>query len=673
MCGIAGLLSSEPIDLTALGAMLSLLRHRGPDDEGLVAFTRAGAAALAGDDTHASALTRTVAYAPRAHHAQWAAQGEQTRFALGHRRLSIIDLSPLGHQPMSWRDRCWIVYNGEVFNYLEMRADLERDGYVFTSQSDTEVLLAGYDRWGTGLLDRCNGMWAFALYDLRERTLLLARDRFGVKPLYYRVSGDGRRLSFASEIKAFTALPDWSPRVSGQHAFDFLAWGIQDHTDGTMFDGVFQLPPGHLVQLRLDETHGLMAPLPSRLPAVRWYELASKRVQVPDTFEAAAARYRELFLDAVRLRMRADVPLGSCLSGGLDSSSIVCAVRAELDAIGSTVPQPTFSSCSEILEVDEREFIREVSGTPGIDSRLIFPDGAELMRRVDDLVRIQDEPFGSSSIFAQWSVFRAARDAGVTVMLDGQGADEQLAGYHGFLGARLAGLLAGGRLSEFGVELAAARALHGYGATKVVEYLVANLVPGLIRPLGAARGMTQMRRDWIDVKRLGARDVDPFVALGARATSVRGLSLAQMGGSNLQMLLHWEDRNSMASSIEARVPFLDYRLVEYTLSLPDNFKLSRGITKRALRNGMQGLVPPKILERIDKKGFLTAEEHWMKGAQRADFAARVDQAIDACGGVLTPRMRDVFTAVADGRAPFSFHVWRAVSFGAWVSTFNIRI
>lgn len=673
MCGIAGIIGAQPIDVAELARMLRCMRHRGPDDEGLVVFPQGLPVALAGDDTTDLGEMGGLRYRPVAHHAHWNRPGESTCLALGHRRLSIIDLSPLGHQPMSYMDRYWIVYNGEVFNYLELRRELESEGYRFISNSDTEVLLAGYDHWGAGLLDRCNGMWAFAILDTAKRTLFLARDRFGVKPLYYWVSGEGRQLAFSSEIKAFAELAGWSPSVSAQQAFDFLAWGVQDHTEATMFAGVMQLPPGCHLTFQLNAAFALESRLPRKLAVQRWYDLSMKRVPVPATFDEASIAYREIFLDAVRLRMRSDVPLGSCLSGGLDSSSIVCAVRAELDARGGALHQPTFSSCSEVPEVDEREFVSVVTAIPGVDSNLIFPDGAELFRRLDEIVRVQDEPFGSSSIFAQWSVFRAARNAGVTVMMDGQGADEQLAGYHGFLGARLAGLLAGGRLRELVAELRAASNLHGYGASKVAEYLVANLLPSLIRPLGSARGMTQMRRDWINVSRLGADDSDPLVAVGARALSVRDLSLAQMGGSNLQMLLHWEDRNSMASSIEARVPFLDYRLVEFTLGLPDEFKISRGVTKRVLRTAMRGLVPDKILNRIDKKGFLTAEEHWMKGPMRAEFGSRIDEAVELSNGVLTGEMRRVFESVAEGRSPFSYHVWRAICFGAWLKAFNVRI
>lgn len=653
--------------------MGDLIRHRGPDDEGIVIFPAQGPVCLAGDDTPSFQDVAPLPYRPTAHRREWFGERPATYLALGHRRLSIVDLSPLGHQPMSYLDRYWTVYNGEVFNYVELREELEQDGYTFRSHSDTEVILAGYDKWGLDLLDRCNGMWSLAIYDRVAKTLLLARDRFGVKPLYYHVTADGGSLAFSSEIKSFSALADWRPRLAPQPAFDFLAWGIQDHGDETMFKEVYQLPPGHYALLQLDDLGRLTSPLPARIPVTQWYDLSRKRVEVPEDFETAATAYRELFLDAVRLRMRADVPLGSCLSGGLDSSSIVCSVRAELDAIGATLPQKTFSSCSEFRAVDEREFIDEVVRHNNVESTLIFPSGDELFERLDELVWLQDEPFGSASVFAQYCVFRAARENGVTVMLDGQGADEQLAGYHGFLGARLAGLLRGGKLGEFSRELGAVHRLHGYGASKFAQYLIANLAPGTIRPLGAARGMTQMQRGWIDIEKLGAVDRDPLLPLGGRATSVRDLSLAQMGGANLQMLLHWEDRSSMAHAIEARVPFLDYRLVEFVLNLPDTFKLQDGITKRVLRRSMNGIVPEKIVNRIDKKGFLTAEEYWMKGANADDFKRGVDAALEAAGGIFTSDMKEVLQRVTSGKAPFSFHVWRAISFGAWLRKFDVQL
>jgi asparagine synthase (glutamine-hydrolysing) len=673
MCGIVGLVQTYPIDLRHVTGMADLLRHRGPDDEGFVLFAAQGPVCLAGDDTASFAGMEALPYRPTAHHREWSSGGSPSFLAMGHRRLSIVDLSPFGHQPMSYLDRYWIAYNGEVFNYVELREELREHGYQFRSGSDTEVLLAGYDKWGVGLLDRCNGMWSMAIYDRKTKALLLARDRFGIKPLYYHVGSDGRSLAFASEIKAFAALPDWRRQIAPQPVFDFLAWGIQDHGEETMFSGVYQLPLGHYALLSLGSDDRLTQPLPQRLATVRWYDVATKRRDAPASFEQAAAEFHDLFLDAVRLRMRADVPLGSCLSGGLDSSSIVCSVRAQLEAIGATNPQKTFSSCSEFPEIDEREFIAEVTRNAAIEPTQVFPTGEELFERLDELVWTQDEPFGSASIFAQWCVFRAAREHDVVVVLDGQGADEQLAGYHGFLGAQLAGLARSGRTGEFLREFGATRRLHGYGPTRFAEYMVANLMPGSIRSLGALRGMTQMRRDWINVGSLGADDRDPFVPLGARALSVRDLSLAQMNGSNLQMLLHWEDRNSMAHSIEARVPFLDYRLVEFNLNLPDAFKLQNGITKRVLRSGMQGMVPQKILNRVDKKGFLTAEEHWMKGALAGAFAERIDETIALAGDIITPAMRDVLARVSSGKANFSYHIWRVVCFGAWLKRFNIKV
>lgn len=673
MCGIAGLVQSESIDLRSFRRMLDLLSHRGPDDEGFVVFSARGPICLGGDDTVSFDPIDELPYRPVAHISDFTREYLPAYLIMGHRRLSIVDLSPFGHQPMSYANRYWIVFNGEIFNYIELREELKCAGYHFRTNSDTEVILAGYDKWGESLLDRCNGMWALAIYDCQTRRLFLARDRFGIKPLYYHVSSNGRSLAFASEIKAFSALPDWHSEIASQPVFDFLAWGVQDHGPETMFRNVYQLPPGHFVSIPLGTSDRLTQPLARILPTTCWYDLRSKRQVVPAGFGQAAERFREIFFDAVRLRMRADVPLGSCLSGGLDSSSIVCAVRSELQELAPASRQKTFSSCSVAREVDEREFISEVTKNTSIDETHVFPDGEEFLDRLDDLVWTQDEPFASGSIFAQWCLFRAAREQGVTVVLDGQGADEQLAGYHGFLGARLAGLIRAGDFNQFISEFSAVRQLHGYTLRKLASYFLANLAPGSIRPLGALIGMSQMTRHWIDVKALGAVDRDPFVPLGARTTSVRSLSLAQMAGSNLQMLLHWEDRNSMAHSIEARVPFLDYRLVEYTLNLPEVFKLDKGITKRVLRKSMQGIVPDKVLSRIDKKGFLTPEEHWLKRDYRSEFAERLDEAVALSNGIIRPSMRSVFSRVASDRAGFSHHIWRVICFGAWLKKFNVKI
>lgn len=592
--------------------------------------------------------------------------------ALGHRRLAIVDVSHAGHQPMCSADgRCWIVYNGEVYNHIELRLELEELGVSFRSHSDTEVMLAAYQQWGEACLARFNGMFSFLLYDRDRETLFAARDRFGVKPLYYWVSPQGL-VAFASEIKQFTVLPGWQAKVNGQRAYDFLNWALTDHTDETLFAGVFQLRGGQALKLKLGEIQSSPPPGGSRLPVYNWYELKPRPFS--GTAAEAAEGFRQRLFDSVRLRLRADVPTGSCLSGGLDSSSIVCVMNRLLEEAGAHELQKTFSACAEVKRFDEREFIDEVVRQTGVDAHYVYPDLANLFAVCEKLTWHQDEPFGSTSIYAQWEVFKLAADNQVKVMLDGQGADEQLAGYHPYFGLRLARLLRTGRWLAFAREVRAIRELHGYPLSWPLQQVLNSLLPESVRqPLRKLAGKpTTLAPSWLNMSRLQAQAADPLLANGAaKARSVAELSHAQLTATNLQMLLHWEDRDSMAHSIESRVPFLDYRLVEFVLGLPEEFKISDGVTKRVMRDGMQGILPEMIRNRMDKLGFVTPEEVWLREKNPDQFRAVLREAVDASQGILNDSACDLLEKMIAGQMPFNFLIWRMISFGKWMKVFSV--
>ena len=671
MCGIGALYSHRSdVRLETLRALQKSVRHRGPDDEGIVCFHGANLAPVAygGADTPDGAYAAALPYSPA--HGKPSAEG--VSLALAHRRLSILDLSPAGHQPMCTPDRdCWIAYNGEIYNYLELREELKSLGQVFTSQSDTEVILAAYRAWGRDCLARFNGMFAFLMFDRAKRRLFAARDRFGVKPLYYWTSPEGL-IAFASEIKQFTVLPGWRARVNGQRAYDFLNWGLSDHTDETLYDGVFQLRGGEALDLELsgNSPHGATG---SRLPVYRWYEMR------PRTFKGSLVdsgrEFRRLLTDSVRLRLRADVPVGSCLSGGLDSSSIVCVMNGLLREQNAHAQQKTFSACATVKRFDERDYIDEVVRHTGTDAHYIYPLLDELFPLLDRITWHQDEPFGSTSIYAQWHVFRLAAENRVKVMLDGQGADEQLAGYHGFFGARYSGLLRGLRWLVLLRDTRAAQALHGYPALLNFKYAVNGLLPEWLRqPLRRLAGRPVNNVPWLDMAALRAESVDPFRrAAPDSSISVAAMSRGQLTATSLPMLLHWEDRDSMAHSVEARVPFLDYRLVEFVLGLPEDHKIADGITKRVLRESMRGVLPEKVRTRVDKLGFATPEEVWLREEGTAHFRKALRESVDASGGVLKPDASRLLDEVVEGRQPFSFLVWRLISFGAWMRVFSVRV
>jgi asparagine synthase (glutamine-hydrolysing) len=667
MCGIAGFISNHPQPAAPIQQMNDLVRHRGPDDEGFVMFRDLATAPLVagGSDTPEPSWRAEAPYAPNKRIEQVA--DIPVQIAFGHRRLSIIDLSPFGHQPLCYLNgRYWITYNGEIYNFIELRVELESLGHRFLSQSDTEVILAAYAQWGSDCLHRFNGMWAFAICDTQQQEVFLARDRFGVKPLYYWVAPGGA-FCFASEIKQFTAFPRWSARVSPQRAYDFLVWGLTDHTDETLFGGVYQLQAGYFIKLKVA---GWSADETGKLPVQKWYDLTP--ADFSGSFDDAAVELKKLLKDSVRLRLRADVPVGSCLSGGLDSSSIVCLMNLLLNEQGAAARQKTFSACADVKRFDERDWIDEVVRATGVDAHYVYPSLQSLFQESSSITWRQDEPFGSTSIYAQWCVFRLAAENGVKVMLDGQGADELLAGYDGFFTARFADLLLKGKWLRLWREICATENIHGRSKSRSLSTAAGALLPSSIRIfLRKLLRNNDVDPQWLNLLTLGAIAVNPIDNLSDYAISIQSLSYSQLTATNVQMLLHWEDRNSMAHSVESRVPFLDYRLVEFGLGLPEAFKLSDGITKRVLREGMSGVLPDRIRNRMDKLGFVTPEEVWIKERARDLFRAKLQKAVDSSQGILSVKSIDAFDEMTEGQTPFGFLFWRMINFGEWMEAFSV--
>jgi asparagine synthase (glutamine-hydrolysing) len=368
------------------------------------------------------------------------------------------------------------------------------------------------------------------------------------------------------------------------------------------------------------------------------------------------------------------VPVGSCLSGGLDSSSIVCIMNGLLREKDAHALQKTVSACADVKRFDERDYIDEVVRHTGTDARYVYPSLGELFQLNDRITHHQDEPFGSTSIYAQWHVFRLAAEGSIKVMLDGQGADEQLAGYHNYFAPRFGRLLRSGRWPTLLRELHSARDLHGYSLSWGMKQALNNVLPEFVRqPLRRLAGKPAVAAPWLDMDKLGAAPRDPFLAAGAaKAGSIQAMSLAQLAATSLPMLLHYEDRDSMAHSIEARVPFLDYRLVEFTTGLPDELKLAAGITKRALREGMRGILPERIRTRMDKLGFVTPEEVWVKQQGSELFRTRLRETIDVSGGIVGHGALDHFERTVSGQQHFDFLLWRVISFGTWMKVFGLR-
>jgi len=655
VCGIVAIFGPN-ISLesrTQISTIVDYIQYRGPEDKGFAFFAQS-------QDNPEKVFGADLIYSTVQVDSCNAHKNEKV--TLAHCRLSIIDLSPAGHQPMSYGDdRYWIVYNGEVYNYRELREELEALGHQFKSHTDTEVVLASYAQWGKECLHRFNGMWAFIIFDTETGTVFASRDRFGVKPLYYWFSPEGF-LAFASEIKQFTVLPGWSAVLNRERAYDYLTFGLIDHTHETLFKDVFQVRGGEAVEFSAHD-------VPPTLPVYKWYTLEVKKFQ--GTPEEAAATFRELLSDAVRLRLRSDVPIGSCLSGGLDSSSIVCLVNDILKESGDQSVQRTFSAFSHEKRVDESSFVKEVVACRKIESLSVYPEMDDLFRELDDIIWHQDEPFDSTSIFAQWNVFRLASQNHVKVMLDGQGADEMLGGYHYFFGIHFAGLLSKLKFFTLFKEIQAAQELHRYRVRDDLGRIVYYTLPGSFRGImGRILPQHGDAEDWFNLGSLVKHPgKSPFAEISCD-DPFTDQCYSRLLTTNLPALLHWEDRNSMAFSIESRVPFLDYRVVEFSLSLPAEYKLHKGITKKVLRDAMKGQLPEKIRNRQDKLGFATPEEEWIH-RDPGIWRKALEESITDSGGLVKLAALERFDEVIRGERPFTQHIWRAICLGTWMRKFNV--
>lgn len=593
---------------------------------------------------------------------------------LAHRRLAIIDTSVQAAQPMcDAGGRYWIVYNGEVYNYRELRSELETLGRRFATQSDTEVILAAYAEWGETCLDRFVGMFAFVLYDSQMQRIFAARDRFAIKPLYYLVRGHG--LAFASEIKQLLRVPGFVPRMNLPRLYDFLSTGITDHTAETTFADVRQLRNGECLTVDL-HTFRWTDPLPVR----RWYRLPQSGT-IECSADEAARRFRELLTDSVRLHLRSDVPVGSCLSGGLDSSAIVSLIDRQFRLDGSQAAVNTVSACYEERAVDERPFMRAVNAATRSAPHYVFPKPEDAFGRAEQITWHQDEPYGSTSIFAQWCVFEEAKRQEIKVMLDGQGADEQLAGYHGGFGYHLASLLRSGRWMALARTMWERRQFHGVTLRQQIRALVGPILPGRLAGLLARSRQTLVEHDWLASGRFRG-DAFPANTFGAMLRAeglgpirdIGDLCVAMTQATNLPMLLHYEDRNSMAHSVEARVPFLDHRLVEFSIGLGARHKIVGGTTKFVLRQAMAGVMPDVVCRRRDKIGFATPELEWFRGPLRRSLEVAVEDVLSGYPGLLnTGGTRLLVKEMLDGSRPIDFRLWRIVNVGIWGRVFNVNL
>jgi asparagine synthase (glutamine-hydrolysing) len=609
LCGIAGIVarrSSRNLRDT-IAAMTARVRHRGPDGEGTC---------------------------------------QHGRVALGHRRLAIIDLSSLGGQPMEYADgRYAITYNGEIYNHKELRVELEKAGYSFRSNTDTEVVLAAYDAFGPECLSQFNGMWAFAIHDRVENTVFAARDRFGVKPFYYVMTDEC--FAFGSEIRQLLPLlPSVQPNPRA--VSEFILTGTCVQSKETFFQEVLALLPGHYLCYHLATDECVIT---------RYYNLLQR---IPENPERPAGRglddWREIFEDSVRLRMRSDVTVGTCLSGGLDSSSIAL-VAARMYRESTNMPLAAVTGISEDLRNNEEVFAREVVAAGALKWIRTRPTYEDFCTALPSAVANQEEPFNSPSGFMQHFVMRAARENGVTVLLGGQGGDETLLGYDRYYPAYCAMLWREGGIHAVlrGLREAVRRNTN-MSVSRMVAFCACGLSPTLrywyYRYRSGYMAERPDRPKWID-------------SFAEACGDFRSLQALEIETTSLPTLLRYEDKTSMAFGVETRLPFLDYRLVECSVAMPPVHKIHNGWMKWALREAMSDLLPPDIAWRPDKIGFDAPTELWLsRHAQVMATAVR--------GSQLVRRFCDIERLMRRYFQLDRNEQWRLYNLALWEETFHVQ-
>ncbi|MFQ5444066.1 MAG: asparagine synthase (glutamine-hydrolyzing), partial [Nitrospinales bacterium] len=534
--------------------------------------------------------------------------------------------------------------------------------YRFNSTSDTEVILHAYEEWDLKCLDKFCGMFAFAIWDQRKNRLFCARDRFGMKPFYYFFNGDS--FLFASEIKQLFFSKSVMKEPNDIMIYDYLVHGFTDHSSETMFKHIRQLPPAHYLTLDLHK------PVKAIEPNSYWKLTDFSTVATNLSPEKYSEQFFELFSRSVRQHLRSDVRVGSCLSGGIDSSSIVCLIHSILNDTPSPSRQLTFSSISVDKNYDEQEYSNAVVKQTGAQNHTVFPNLNEVLNETDRMLDYHDEPFGSSSHFAQWCLFREIGNNNLSVILDGQGADEILAGYHSCLGSFFLQRIKEMRLALLFQEVNQCKALHGYKGDQILKFIISSLA---IHTLGPRLAFLRPPPKWIGSEFYHqARRKSKHHDFNFSNNTLNNF-LSYLIHFNLGALLRSEDRNSMAHSVEARLPFLDHRLVEFMFSAPMDQKINNGWTKVILRNAMKDHIPEKIRLRKDKMGFVTSEQQWISSIpQKTIDDLLFSRPMKESGYIDVKQTSKELRTIIHGNKPFNFLPWRILSLSIWLNKLKTK-
>lgn len=607
MCGICGILNfnKKPAEENSVRKMMSSIKHRGPDDEGIYIKDNIG---------------------------------------LGFVRLSIIDLSKSSHQPMyDESGRFALIFNGEIYNYIEIREELKLKGYKFKSTGDAEVLLYSYLEWGKNCLDRFNGMFAFVIWDTIKKKLFAARDRFGVKPFYYFLSND--TFIFGSEICAILNVMNKSIVQNDEAIFDYIVYNRTDQTENTFFKDIKKLQHGCYIEIENNKfTKG------------KWYNLTDN---LGKPFNSSN-EFAELLSSSIGLRLRSNVPVGVCLSGGLDSSAIVSLLLKDFNKKDIN----TFSAVydKEGHKYDESEFINEYRNVLN-NMFYISPNADSLMNDIYIFVKAHNEPVTSTSHYAQFKVMELAK-SNVVVTLDGQGADELLAGYHYFFGIYFKELLGKVKLLKFSSEIFQYILKHKniYGLKAFLYFLTPDFLKTKVRVMEKGYLTNDFQKKYTG---------DNVIVDSIYGSKSIYEALINHFEYKLEHLLKWEDRNSMWFSLEARIPFLDYRLVERTLSMDSSYKIKKGMTKYLLRDSMKNILPEKIRNRKDKIGFNTPEDDWFRAPVFIEFINDIlnSKSFSERGYINIQKAKELYSKHLNKKNNISRDIWKWINLELWFKEF----
>ena len=586
MCGILGGVADKKVlnDLS-LNAALNRMKNRGPDDSGLLLFN----------------------------------QAYNDILVLGHTRLSIIDLTSAGHQPMkSQSGRFTVTYNGEIYNYKELRLELSKLGCNFVTNSDTEVLINAWETWGESCLNKLDGMYAFSIFDSQSNSIFCVRDPFGIKPLFF--IQDENEFYFASDLDALFTLSSKKKYLDHQKAYEYLNYGVYDDDERTFYSHSKKLMPGELLQYDLNKRQ--------IIKKFQWFDPALHTQEKKISFEEAKILIREQFLENIRLQLRSDVPIGVSLSGGIDSSAIACAIRY----IEPEAEINTFSFIEKDSPISEEKWVDKINRSIRAKSKKVSADGEDLFKDLDDLIIAQGEPFQSTSMYASFRVYKLINNSGIKVALDGQGADELLAGYRGYPVQRFQSLISKRELTSLTKFLLNWGKWPGRSSKESVQSFLAALTPYELQPLISTlfkqESMRHLNKEFFiknDYFKKSSLQHPYFKKTHRSLINKLAISLKHEG---LPKLLRHGDRNSMRFSVESRVPFLTIPFAKLSLSMPEEYLISNyGQTKNVFREAMQGIVPNEILYRKDKIGFATPEDKWLS-SMHLEFSKWINEGID---------------------------------------------